>query len=568
MIAPSKSVVRAWRRRVRAAVAGNAGWKRQRTRAPSRWRHNLPWSKLRGVVTIGAFFAAWLGMSPERLLGFAVFWTVCVTLVRANQIASTLHAPEVLWLPFHWPVANRLWVSEQRRAVIRASVWVAADWGAIALGYAMGTGQLVWAATAPLLGVAQWAAALAVAAWTAKEMPRAPFLFGATASWVGIIVCAQLYEKPWAHEHLVGPFFAAFNWATPAGWLRQLGEAAVAGHAAAWAGMIAAAAGGIWVARKSAAVLEGSFSFETAFGYGTEAETELPLHDNSETEAEEAGALELPPLSEAGRAALRAQLASELAKRAAEEFAARSWLERLVWRGLSGRQRVLVEFLRVSAPWSWGRGWFVGLGILVLARIWQFAGGSVEVAGLSAIAAWVFFVLPVFGGTWRGFEGATVLQARIGLQSMAPAGFGEIAWTMLWVNALRTMLALPLIVLSVRYLFTVEPVAWARALNVALQVAVFVLTIQPIWVIAAFSKTTNDTTARWWFTLLLGVAAALLLVSLVVGGVVIAAAFHQWELWIGVGVLLGTAHTLLFLYGCAYRARIFDLVNTGAPPHS
>lgn len=567
MIAPDRSLVRSLRTQVRRAVARDANWRRQRKRVPSRWRQNLPWTKLRAVVTLGAFAAAWLGMPPERLLGFGLLWTLCVTFSRAGQIAAALSSPQLLWLPYQLPVENALWLREQRGAVVRSSGWLAADWLAVGLGYALGTGQLAWWVAAPLLGAAQGLAALALAVWAVRAWPTGPFMGGATLCWMGLIVCSQSYESVWGHAHIVTPVFRALAWCTPGGWLRALAESAVAGQVAAWAGLLGVASASVVLARAGARRLEENFSPEKIFGYGDD-EAEHAPGRSLEIEATEAegsfapAEVALPPVSEAGRAELREKLVAELERPAALGLFARGWMERWIVRALSLRQRVLVDFLQVSPPWSWGRGWLIALVALGMLRLWQLAVGATPPVAIATVTVWVVFVLPVFGGTWRGFDGLTAFHARLGVQSLAPVGFAEVAGTMLWVNTLRLLFALPLVWLSVRYLFTVEPLGWAQSLNFTLQIAVLVAVVQPFRVIVAFSKTTNDTSARWWFTALIGLAAMVFLVGSVMMGVLVAAAVEGVEAWIGLGAWLVLSYLLLLGYGAAYRWAVFDLVNT------
>jgi hypothetical protein len=528
----------------------------------------LPWSKLRGIVPVGVLLAAWAGMPPERLLGFGLLWTMCVVFVRAGQIASALGDPSLLWLPFQLPVAPKMWLQEQRRAVFRSGAWLGLDWLAVAVGYGLGTGQVSWWLIAPLLAGAQGLAGLALAAGAVQLVPRAAFAAGATFCWLGLIVCSQLYESSTWHARLVAPLFGALNWLSPAGWLRTSAEAAVSGDWRGWLAMGLIGAGAAWFARRSARALEARFSWERVFGYGDEGkelefeDRELMTRGVDEPAVSERASVAPPPLSPAGRADLRTRLRAELGRPEGAGLFARGWLGRVVVRGLSVRQRVIVDFLRLSPPWGWGHGWWITLALTALLRLWQLAGGSHELAAITIIGAWVVLLLPVFGGVWRGFDGMTLFHARIGMQSLAPVGFGETAATMLRVSAIRIVVALPLVWLGVGYLFTAEPLGFWAALNRTLQISLLVAALQPFWVIVAFSKTTNDTSARWWFTLLIALMAGFFLIGSVTVFIAVAAAGANATAWFGVAGWLAFSHLALLVYGFAYRRGIFDLVNT------
>lgn len=566
MIAPHRDAVRRLRRRVRAAVAANATWRKQRRQLPSAWRRNLGWSQLRFLIPIGALLVAAAGMSPQRLLSIGLLWTFCVTLVRANQIADVLGSPAVLAVPFHLPVEDGLWLREQSRAIARSACWLALDWLAVATGYAYGTGLVSWLIAAPLLAWAQGTAAVALAVWAVVLLPRAPFMYVAGAGWIAIIVSAQTGEHHWLQVQVVDPLFRGLAWLTPGGWLRQSAEVAVHGNPLGWAGLLLGGAGATWAVKAGAAVLRANFSPERIFDYENEPEPDAsrpaPAPASGALDEPNQAAIHAPPpLSEAGRTRLRARLATQFERPAGADLAARGWLEHVVVRTLTSRQRVVADFLRLTPLWSWSRGWLVGLVMLALARIWHAAGGDPLVTGLVTIGAWTGFVLLVFGGVWPGFNGLTIFHARIGIQSTAPAGFAEIAFTMLRVNAVRTAIGLPLVLLGARHLFVSEPLAWMEAANLALQIGAFVVMIQPIWVIAAFSKTTNDTSARWWFTLLIAGTIGLLLLGMLASGVLIAATRNDSAPWISLAVLAAATHTVLLGYGAAYRWGVFDLVS-------
>ena len=87
-----------------------------------------------------------------------------------------------------------------------------------------------------------------------------------------------------------------------------------------------------------------------------------------------------------------------------------------------------------------------------------------------------------------------------------------------------------------------------------------VLTVQPLWVIGAFSKNSNDSSARGWFTalLMLALLGGVMLVG--AAGVALFAVDGVLPAIVASAVLLIYTYGALLLYGWAYNRGIFDLV--------
>jgi hypothetical protein len=238
----------------------------------------------------------------------------------------------------------------------------------------------------------------------------------------------------------------------------------------------------------------------------------------------------------------------------------RGWLEGRVTRLLSPRRRVLLDFLQPRGP-RWGRQWVTAFALVALAYGLHVAGYHDNWIVILPAIALAFFALPTFGGLWLGLQPARSSNGQIGVHAFLPLGFFELVGTMLAINALRCVIALPLVILAVRNGFTPSPLSWGETFGLVLRVLAIVLAILPIWTVLAFSKTTNDSSSRWWFRIFIVVA---ILVGLV-GGMSLGIGLFLAE---GTGariacgaLLLAVNYGLLAIYGCAWGRRVFDLIG-------
>jgi hypothetical protein len=134
------------------------------------------------------------------------------------------------------------------------------------------------------------------------------------------------------------------------------------------------------------------------------------------------------------------------------------------------------------------------------------------------------------------------------------------------VQTVRCVVALPLLVLGIKFGFTAVPLPWDATLGFVWRVLIVVIALQPLWLVGAFSKTTNDTSARWWFSFLAigGIVTGL------VGGTVLGVMLFVSTIvtddpspivTLTCGALLpALSFGLMAFYGWAWGRGVFDLV--------
>jgi hypothetical protein len=578
VIAPDRQLVRRLRDRVRAAVAGHAPWREERRRTRVRWlRRQRDWRVLRFLVPTGILIAGACGMTVATISFLLVLWTVLVTLNRAQLVANTLHASPELLVFFQLPVGNAAVFHHQARRVFLGSLWLGADW--LALGLVMAArdgGAAAWLA-APVTAIAQWVVTLACAVALAWRLPHFPFGSMAWAAWV----LASILDNVDSFKAWLGPLRRAFETYSPAGWLARMGQGAAAGEILPWLALVAAPVGAWFILRHGFHALRARFNPERALGYDTtdpdqlqwtRAEPHDPAHaadaqfaaatsSAAARSADDPDDASAPPVD---LPALRTALAIELDQPPGLALFRRGWVEQLIARRLTLRQRVIVDCLQPNG-FRAGRGWLIALGAVVLARLLLAAGWQGATPAVIAGVATAIFAVPLFGGMWAGLGAASSGPVSIGWHSLVPLGFREIAGTRLAVSAWRTVLALPVLVVAAAFGFTAAPLPWDEAVRWAVRAGVAVLAVQPFWIVVGFSANTNDTSSRWWFT-------ALSLIALLFGLVVIALSFVYLATnpplgyeFLAAVALLAYTHGCLALYGVAYNRRVFDLIARPTP---
>jgi hypothetical protein len=568
VIVPDATFVRRLRTRVRASVKASPALRRERKRTKIGWRHRHSWLRaLRFLGPVVVVVMVLTGVAPEKAGAVLVLWSALITINRAGQLAELLHAPGPLSVFYFFPTTNDAVFRHQVGLAVRSSLWLGADWLALGLAVAIrSSSSAAWCA-APLFAVAQWAVALAVAATLVRWRPRLPYGLFATVLYLLFFITVRTFDAPSAISNYAGQVLRAFERATPAGWLERAFTGAVQGDALGWCVPLGlgAAAGALlwwhWSARRL------TFSLERIFNYDANAPADpaeprwisadaapddyFPQTDEPLPPAEPTAPVDL--------AAFAGALSHVLDQPAGLALFRRGVLERVVTRLLTLRQRTLVDFLQPQG-FGWSRGWLLALALIAGARLLHVVGFSGGWPVTLVFGSVGFFALPLFGGTWLGFNARDAIQARIGLNSFAPVGFWETARLLLTVAALRCLAALPLLLLAIRFGVEAAPLPWSESLGWAIRVLVAVLALQPLWVIVAFSKNSNDSSSRGWFTALL--VLALLAGVLLVGaaGVALFALDGIRPALVAGAILLGYNYGALWFYGFAYNRGVFDLV--------
>ena len=568
MISPDSQFVRRLRHRVRAVVKASPSLRRERKRAKPSWRHRAyRWQALRFLVPSIVLVMALTNATPERVGAMLVLWSAMIAINRAAQLSELLHGPRSLWAFYHLPTTNDNVFRHQTGLVMRSSLWLGVDWLAFGVAVAIRTSSVtVWFA-APLFVFAQWSVALALAATLVRWRPRLPFSLGTTVLYLVFFITLRTLDTPTAVAGYAGQLLHAFEWATPAGWLFHGFTRVMLGNALAWCLPLGLGTAACALLRWHWSALRLRFSLERIFNYDSispidptqprwvpedAAPEDYPLRDDEPLPpAEPPAPVDLP--------ALIAVLNHTLDQPAGLALFHRGAIERVATRLLTLRQRTLVDFLQPQG-FGWTRGWLIALALITTARLLLTLGMPGGWPTAVAFGGVGLFALPLFGGTWLGFNAQDSFHVRIGLNSFAPIGFWEITRLLLAVAALRCLAALPLLVLAVRFGIEPSPLPWGESFGWAIRGLVAVLTVQPLWVIGAFSKNSNDSSARGWFTalLMLALLGGVMLVG--AAGVALFAVDGVLPAIVASAVLLIYTYGALLLYGWAYNRGIFDLV--------
>jgi hypothetical protein len=566
--------------------------RRARRRVPSRWRTRaLPVVLRAGLSFVVAVTASTLGPQGPAALAW---WALVVTWFRAGQIAALLGTPALLAPFFLWPVSNRAVFRHQAGIAARAWGWLALDWflplavGAVVVGDAG-----AWLA-ALLFAAAQGVASLALAGWLAYAWPRLPYQ---PLSWVGgglLFLAVQWGRVAGQPVELLLGGLQRVVLLTPAGWITQALTAAQRGEALGWLlGVVLLAAAGAALRAVYAAAAR-RFALEVVFDYGVEAAPEpresasepaprdavpaqpadpvaveriaadAPEEETDEAENDFAGATATAaPAVPVDPAQVRRALEQVLERPAGLALFQRGFAERWITRALPPRWRVALDFLQPQG-FAWARGWLIALGVLLATVALRAGGYWAEWLAWPVTLAVIFLGLPTFGGRWNGFLPAFSLVHVVPLHAFVPLGFWRMAAAILAVNAVRCVLALPLLVIAARFGYSADALPWAEAWAVGWRVLLLALALQPVWVWGFFSKGSNDSSARWWFSALIIVAAAIGAVGGITLGIALFFIGPLAALAGGVGLIALTLGALA-AYGWAWGRGIFDLMGKPAP---
>ncbi len=541
-IAPDPKAWKPWRRAVRVRVKRNPALHREYRRASKlHVARDSSLSVIRFIIPVALGALAWHDVSSASLLIWLTVWTLLVTTVRCQQVAHACHAPDGLWLFYGWPLSDDAVFAHQRRLVLRSAIWLGLDWLAVGGAIALRTGDTALLIAAPLLAVGQWSAALGIALFLGRAMPRFPFVWVINALGVLLFFSVQL-SKGGAAPH---PYFEHLRQgmltATPSGWLLQSWQLIAAGNAFGWLALVMLTGGTIASAILLARQTRTAFNPERIFEYRSPAE-----NDSLRPAAEEPPLPTIPVTPDNARAALESPAGLAFTSRGPVEHS-------LAW-FLDPRQRTLVDFM-LPGGMPWHRRWLISAGLIALAFICRETFAGIElIPALLAIA----FALPVLGGRWAGFDSAQIFQAQIAVHAYAPVGFGEISRCLLKINALHCLLAFPLIVAALGFGLASDDAGTAWAFDYGLRVTALVLAIQPLILLGKFSANSNDSSGGKLFVgalilaVVVGFLGGMVLVILTLMSANIATALAC------IGGLMAITHAMLALYGHAWGRGWFD----------
>lgn len=440
MIEPDKDFVRRLRSRVRATPEARDP-RRIRIRVPW-YRRPLAWGTLRFLVPVAVLVSGSTFADLALLSRLLLLWTTLVTLQRAQFIANALQQLDPLAVFYALPVSNLAVFDHQSRLVLRGSLWLGLDWLAFASVLAAHDGGVLAWLTVPVVCLAQWSVSLGLALVLVRWNPRLPYGSVAGILWFVLWIGLQFAGKSTEVAALVIPFFQTLERYSPAGWIARAGADAAHGSLLPWL-LLAGIAIGAWsLIRSSVAALRPHFSLERLFGFDASDPSSLQWTGAEPPADSGAQSTNLEPLAPSAAPtpvdvpALRAALQLELNQPAGLALFQRGAIEHFITRRLTERQRVLVDFLQPQG-FGWSRCWLIALGCVVVAHLLLVAGWRGGFPGALAGGGVVLLALPVLGGAWAGFSTVELYQSAIGLHSLLPVGFWEIARTRLIVSGWR-----------------------------------------------------------------------------------------------------------------------------------
>ncbi len=559
---PDRQLARHWRDRARALVRAHPVLHQFRRKPPGIFRRKRVGNLFRGFVPV-IFFSFGLGGAPvELLLRYGALWSVCVFFSRATQLVASMQPSEKLWFYFQYPVADADACQVMHRDWLKTTIGYACDWLGLGLGVAIGQASVTLGVFSVFLAAAQTGAMVCMALWSVRKFPRVPYGLGLAFSAVLLFSVIKLQEH---HVTAVQPVLDLALYATPGGWLAQSFAGAGERHWSAWLGLIGVGAATWLLVPPALALLRRDFRLEPLFGYENQFLANHATVSGAEDSMVDDRAWEEPgpdpaTLPTVDAKDVRERLRDCLSGPVTPLLCAGP-LEKLIRSTLRRRQRVILEQLRPAVVKGWSKGWLTALISILFARVLQ-AGGldPAWCSGIMVIAVGLF-ALPLFGGTWAGFQAAPNFQCNIGLHSFYPIGFWESAGLMLQIHALRIVAGLPLLVAVIKFGFTPEPLSWSETWDWSARVLAGIVAIQAIWPIYFFSKTTNDTSSRWWFTVLMALALFVGIAGAVTIFIAFAAQVEFADAMICAAALNLYTFSLMTGYGLAYRFGIFDLMS-------
>lgn len=193
------------------------------------------------------------------------------------------------------------------------------------------------------------------------------------------------------------------------------------------------------------------------------------------------------------------------------------WIERAVGSWLTGRQKVVAEFMLADDLGTWSKKWRTATIVTMV--------GTVLTVATQSLPSWIVFLpmvvagfmaAPVLGGSWQGFKGTFTSGFILPVYASFPLGYGEISRVMLKTNLIRIVTWAPLAIVYAAALARRLGYSFEYGSLIGLDVVLLLLVLQPLMAAGHFSSGTNDTRQLNWHTFLFFGGALVLLVSMLV----------------------------------------------------
>jgi hypothetical protein len=555
-----RTLEKAVRQRVRAEIRASPALRREYKRVgkrPGRETDEWIW---RGVLTVALAIlvaaAANRGVPLAGQLGLVTCWCVGWTLYSASLLGEHLYSHDALVLAV-LPVLPAEAFGEGWKRFCLGTWWTTVD---VCVGFGVicaltHAGPPAWIAA--LLAVPlNWLGTLALAGGLRAYWPRAPYALGYQSLLCllfGIAVGGERLAPFWIE--VLDKLTPALDWVPPFGWINFAVRGVMVGQLSGLC-VLPAVFGVLLLALRFA-------QSRLAAGYGLE---ELVADAWAtppwpEPPDEEAAPAETPDGIAPAPVGIALPAGGLLA---GGDLARRGWLERLVFRWLTPRERTLAEFMS-GGQLGWTRALWTGTACVALASL---AGATLGRTGQAIFLVGLFIALnvavPVLGSGFAAFSSVFHSGAHTPLYAGLPIGYSELSRLLLKVNLLRIAAFTP-VALAAGWMSTwIFRPAVANGVELAFRLLVVLLCWQPTLAALRFSAGTNDTRRGFWRTLKL--VALFIPLGLLIFGLGAACLFVPTLGWAALSAL-GTAVASLgvfVLYGWLYNRNVFDLMH-GAP---
>ncbi len=477
----------------------------------------------------GQGFSTGLQLALVSLIILAQAFFYVPHLYRMLYGSTDLPAFAYLPLPdadiFHW----------QWQKVVRRSLWPAIYSLAAYLVFALDhqTGWLGVGAACVAAAV-QWLVVLSLTTSLAAHRPYWPHQI------IGVILMipflallfARKYIPPGLLEHINAHAWI-MNLVSPTGWVSQLfGQVATGFNAVMWI-LLPLLAGVFLLARSARELLASTFTFDEAPDTSYELPADEPPFPTSDVPQEFA---DIPPPSAILEPWQRTGITDHLDNLHSRAFLqptqliATGWIERLFQRWLTPRETLLMEaFLGGFPLWTktWNKTVFIALGgIAISAWLARSSAEDGQVASLICGLITLFMLLPLGLDFQRFFSGYQIGTSAVAFMAGFPISYRDIRGLLFKSAAVRTLAALPVLVLAgaltVEFVFREQGsrgLVWGMLTGAKFALAM--LLIQPVIAASHFSRTMSPRSghlmARTFNFFLLGLLAVTLIVSLIAG---------------------------------------------------
>ncbi len=462
---------------------------------------------LRLIIPLYLVAAGRTAPGSEGSLHLLTGWLLMLLLFRVWQIPDFLLFPRAAYPLLSLPVNDAFAFAFSRNRLIRHSSWIAVDTFAFFLG-ALGCHSF-WPGIAQLTGVALllWAIHLSLALLLAYFIWSAPERLQRYLSWglllslltLGVVLFGNLTEK---RKTFFSPALAVANGAlqerTPMGWSTSWARWSLS--PGDFPTPPAATVGGLAILLFSAPWSYRALRRRFAFRGSDDAETLLSEPDEESQEDH------LPPSPKEAPALVESVVLRRNWLLLPDERES-GWLERLIYKSCSPRQKALAFDLVHHGNTNWGRSLirsylllaFASLISFLLIGTWQPASIG-WLFGISGVIALAMQIPPLSGGIPGMETPAFLSNGSTALTSLLPVGISELRALFIRAAYFRHLPALPTFLWLGVCFSAFNSGSWTGGLFPAFVLWLASLAIAPCWFIFKISPQTRDTRSSFWLT--------------------------------------------------------------------